>query len=206
MAVWSQYVVVVFETRSTEYRDAVIDLLAKIVSNTKATEPGALKYCVAVPRDPSDDRKIYCIEEYASQAANDIHMASAPVQALFKYLSETPTALAGAPTVMTMSPLAAFTRPEIASYNDPAISFIELGSGKDVDMIAVAAQQVAIESRGDPRLLCTAALRDINKPVVRLFRVGRKGDGSEESDGSNVPLRAVSGYLWKDTAQEQQLW
>lgn len=138
---------------------------------------------------------------YDDEKALNIHMASEPVKAMIKYMTETPSALVAPPIVMTMTPLAGFTRPELASYDDPSISFVTLGSGEEVEMMGSAAAMAATESEKDPALLCGIALRDVKEPVVRLLRAGRRGVGSEESDGKSVPLKIVAGYLYKDPSQ-----
>ncbi|KAF1965966.1 hypothetical protein BU23DRAFT_603879 [Bimuria novae-zelandiae CBS 107.79] len=74
---------------SKEARATVLDAFCKIIEFTQPHEPEVLRYVVTVPVDDTTGTVLYMIEEYASQAANDAHIATPPVQALITLFTTT---------------------------------------------------------------------------------------------------------------------
>ncbi|KAJ4351446.1 uncharacterized protein N0V89_006788 [Didymosphaeria variabile] len=85
---------------SKEARKTVLDAFHKIIQFTQTHEPDVLRYIVTLPVDDTTGTVLYMIEEYASQAASDAHLATQPVQDLIK-LFTTSDVLAQPPEVHT---------------------------------------------------------------------------------------------------------
>ncbi|KAH7355982.1 hypothetical protein BKA66DRAFT_515729 [Pyrenochaeta sp. MPI-SDFR-AT-0127] len=113
--------------KSTEARDTVIESFRKIIAYTTPNEPEVLQYVCALPVDDTLKTEIYMIEEYASPAANDAHMATKPVQDLIQLFS-TSDVLAQPPEVHTCPISSKHTSgipPPISS--NPAILLVNVG-------------------------------------------------------------------------------
>lgn len=54
---------------SKEARQPLIDSLAKVAQSSHEAA-GVLKYAITIPRDESDDRSVFVIEEYVLSADN----------------------------------------------------------------------------------------------------------------------------------------
>ncbi|PSN59405.1 hypothetical protein BS50DRAFT_640959 [Corynespora cassiicola Philippines] len=93
-----------------------LDAFHKIVEYSTANEPDVIRYVVALPIDDATGTVLYMIEEYASPAANDAHIATPPVQELIA-LFTSGNVLASPPEVNT-SPIVA----NKASQPPPTIS------------------------------------------------------------------------------------
>ncbi|PVH93824.1 hypothetical protein DM02DRAFT_694854 [Periconia macrospinosa] len=83
---------------SPSAREKVLAAFHKIIEFTYPNEPDVLRYVVTLPLDDTTGTVLYMIEEYASSAANDAHVATAPVQDLIQ-LFTTGNVLAQPPEV-----------------------------------------------------------------------------------------------------------
>ncbi|KAI8626454.1 hypothetical protein F5Y19DRAFT_446584 [Xylariaceae sp. FL1651] len=89
-------------------------------------DPDTAKYTIMVPRDETDQTSVWVFEEYASQAALDVHTEWPPVKDIIAFMmSENP--LAGAPIVheLPVTDLS-FAREEVTQYGDPYIAVTEI--------------------------------------------------------------------------------
>ncbi|KAF2787008.1 hypothetical protein K505DRAFT_379873 [Melanomma pulvis-pyrius CBS 109.77] len=86
--------------KDKESRVKALSAFHKIIEFSEPHEPGVLRYVVTLPVDDTTGTVLYMIEEYASQAASDSHLATQPVQDLIG-LFTTGDVLAGAPDVHT---------------------------------------------------------------------------------------------------------
>ncbi|KAF2686876.1 hypothetical protein K458DRAFT_363249 [Lentithecium fluviatile CBS 122367] len=102
--------------KSKEARETVLSAFHKIIEFTQPHEPEVLRYVVTLPVDDTTGTVLYMIEEYASPAANDAHIATPPVHALIQ-LFTTGDVLAKAPEVH-ICPIIANN----ASYPVPSLS------------------------------------------------------------------------------------
>ena len=99
----------------------------KIIEFSEPNEPGVLRYVVTLPVDDTTGTVLYMIEEYASQAASDAHLATQPVKGLIE-LFTTGDVLASAPEVNTLPIVhnkSSKTPPTISS--NPAIVLAHFG-------------------------------------------------------------------------------
>ncbi|KAF2451867.1 hypothetical protein P171DRAFT_478888 [Karstenula rhodostoma CBS 690.94] len=85
---------------SKEARATVLSAFQKIVEFTQPHEPDVLRYVVTLPADDTTETVLYMIEEYASQAASDAHLATQPVKDLITLFTTT-SVLAAPPEVHT---------------------------------------------------------------------------------------------------------
>ncbi|KAJ4305776.1 hypothetical protein N0V90_001308 [Kalmusia sp. IMI 367209] len=88
------------ERDGSENVEKVLDAFHKIIEFTKPHEPDVLRYVVTLPAEDTTGTVLYMIEEYASQAASDAHLATQPVQDLIKLFTTT-SVLAQPPEVHT---------------------------------------------------------------------------------------------------------
>ncbi|ORY09985.1 hypothetical protein BCR34DRAFT_359201 [Clohesyomyces aquaticus] len=65
-----------------EARKKVLDAFHQIVEFSRQNEAGVLRYMVTIPLEDQSGTDLYMIEEYASAAANESHIATPPVQEL----------------------------------------------------------------------------------------------------------------------------
>ncbi|KAF2476713.1 uncharacterized protein BDR25DRAFT_339625 [Lindgomyces ingoldianus] len=109
-----------------EARQTVLDALTKVSQYSKQSEPGVLRYAITVPRDVSDEKSIYVIEEYADQAVLDSHMGSKAVTDLIAFFTANGDLFGGATNVSTLETSSAFVRPEITKCNDPFMCYASI--------------------------------------------------------------------------------
>lgn len=121
-------VLVKLTTTSTAIRDEYIQRLLAVSKIVATSEPDTTKYAVCLPRKGDAEQKIcWVIEEYASQAALDAHMAAEPVVEMIKWM-QGGDILAGPAEFSILSYLdgTVFTKPEITTLEDPFISFAKI--------------------------------------------------------------------------------
>jgi len=82
---------------------------------------------VCIPRDAADEKTCWVIEEYSNKAAFDTHMAHPLVKDMINWMSSGDI-LAGTPELYMLEYLdeKVFTKPEIATLEDPHISFARI--------------------------------------------------------------------------------
>lgn len=106
---------------SRSARDQVLSAFHKIVEFTQPNEPDVLRYVVMLPLEDTTGTVIYMLEEYASSAANDAHIATAPVQDLIQ-LFTSGGVLAQPPEVHLCPVIASKTATSVPSISaNPAI-------------------------------------------------------------------------------------
>ncbi|KAL1592645.1 hypothetical protein SLS60_011061 [Paraconiothyrium brasiliense] len=88
------------ERDGAENVQKVLSAFHKIIQFTQPHEPDVLRYIATLPADDTTGTVLYMIEEYASQAASDAHLATQPVQDLIQLFSTTDV-LAQPPEVHT---------------------------------------------------------------------------------------------------------
>ncbi|KAF2104229.1 hypothetical protein NA57DRAFT_70446 [Rhizodiscina lignyota] len=116
----------------------VIDGLTKVMHYSKENEPGVPQYAITVPRDESDEKSVFVIEEYillshsyqclvpnsaryANKTTLDAHMKTNVIQDLLKTFGSE-LLLEGNPQVYNLQTLHVLTRPE-ANRADSYIVF-----------------------------------------------------------------------------------
>jgi quinol monooxygenase YgiN len=105
----------------------VIEQLNKVHTFSLVQEPGVLKHCSIIPRDPSDTKSLYVLEEYASQAALDSHTASPAVKSLQSWFSREPAVFEDPTQILSLEPFCGFTRNNgDPAARDPFITFCTL--------------------------------------------------------------------------------
>ncbi|KAF2192395.1 hypothetical protein K469DRAFT_310876 [Zopfia rhizophila CBS 207.26] len=109
-----------------EARQTVVDAISKVAQFSKQNEEGVLRYAITHPRDTSDEKSVYVIEEYADQTALDSHMGSKAVTDLVAYFTANGSLFGGPPIVSTSETSSAFIRPEITKSNDPFIAYASI--------------------------------------------------------------------------------
>jgi quinol monooxygenase YgiN len=115
-------------TTSTAVRDEYIQRLTALSKIAADSEPETTKYAVCLPRKGDDEGKIcWVIEEYASQAAFDAHMATEPVAEMIKWM-QSGDILASPPDFYMLNYLdnTVFTKPDIVKLEDPFVSFAKI--------------------------------------------------------------------------------
>ncbi|KAM0313372.1 hypothetical protein ACHAPQ_012052 [Fusarium lateritium] len=100
-------------------RQVIVNGLSKVAQSAQQ-QPGVTKYAIVIPRDESDAKSCYVIEEYTDQAAYNSHLGSKTVADLNCLLSA--GALLEIPTAVSVSKAtSSFTRPETSNFIDPFI-------------------------------------------------------------------------------------
>ncbi|KAJ4052067.1 hypothetical protein NW756_001502 [Fusarium oxysporum] len=90
------------------------------VAKSAQQQPGVTKYAITIPRDESDDKSCYVIEEYTDQAAYNSHLGSKAVADMTSLLSA--GALLEIPVIVSVfKATSSFTRPETSQIIDPFI-------------------------------------------------------------------------------------
>ncbi|KAF2110312.1 hypothetical protein BDV96DRAFT_650956 [Lophiotrema nucula] len=119
-------VIAILHTAGGESRQTVIDALGKVASYSKENEPGILRHATTVPRDVSDDKTLYVIEEYADQAAFDSHMAAKPTTEMIANFGANPSLFSAESEIIMAEPSSSFKRPECAKATDPFIAYASI--------------------------------------------------------------------------------
>ncbi|KAF9694462.1 hypothetical protein EKO04_007230 [Ascochyta lentis] len=128
-----------FVAVSKEARKKVIDALAHVAQSSQHTA-GILKHAVTIPRDQHDEKSIFVIEEYASQAAYDSHIASRSSEDLLALLAKT-TLLASPPDSLSFHVTSSYSRQETTKAKDPYILIASFEYKEDSREAALAGWQ-----------------------------------------------------------------
>ncbi|KIW02231.1 uncharacterized protein PV09_06384 [Verruconis gallopava] len=120
-------------TTSKAIRDEYVQHLIALSDYALKSEPEVSQYAIFVPRDEADDKTCWVLEEYATKAAFDTHMASPPVQDMIKWIGSG-NILATEPLIRQLDYVDGmfFSKPEISKVNEPYVVFatIEWHPGK----------------------------------------------------------------------------
>ncbi|KAF2651219.1 hypothetical protein K491DRAFT_637816 [Lophiostoma macrostomum CBS 122681] len=155
-------------------RQTAIDKLADIAQNVIDTEPDTFRYAGCIPRDSSDEKSLYVIEEYKSKAAFDSHMATQPVKAIQAYFAANPDLLGGEPTLSLADTSSAFVRPEVAQAKDPFITYasIDYKEGKREEALEGWKTVTTETHNNEPETLAYAILKEqANANNIRTIEV-----------------------------------
>ncbi|KAJ4376018.1 hypothetical protein N0V83_001298 [Neocucurbitaria cava] len=201
--------------KSPEAREKAIDAFRKVIAFTNPNEPEVLAYVCALPVDDTTKTEIYMIEEYASQAASDAHLATQPVQDLIN-LFTTGDVLAGAPEVHNSFVAAKNTSESpVPVSSNPAILLVNVGYKAGTTANALSGWK----STGERALSSVkgfhvfVAAEDKESSSVRAVYVLDGWKAAEEFEKSGiekqtekdraggvetVKIRAVDGYVKRD--------
>ncbi|KAK3080148.1 hypothetical protein LTS18_002995 [Coniosporium uncinatum] len=207
-----------------EARQKLLDTLSRVMSYSRANEPGVIKFCLCFPLPEEDDGKsLFAIEEYADQPALDAHMSSPAVAELIKTFTAQSNLFSAETNVYVLPCGPGFTRPRIAQLDDPALVFASYGyqpgtidaaisgAGGWADLISES------ETKQDGMLMC-AVLPDEKAGMIRTVEAYESWEylqnehvkspaaktNQEQNAGMGIGekevwrLRRVMGYLFKD--------
>ncbi|KAF2735571.1 hypothetical protein EJ04DRAFT_511689 [Polyplosphaeria fusca] len=167
-------VIAKLNTANGEARQTVINALAKVQEFSKPNEPGVLRHATLVSRDPSDDKSLYVIEEYADQAAFDGHMAAKATTDLISNFEANPSLFAK-PTEISMSDISSsFVRPECARAADPFVGYasIDYKEGTRDEALEGWKGVTSATQNNEPDTLSYAIVKDKGNSVsVHTFEV-----------------------------------
>ncbi|KAL6693011.1 hypothetical protein J3F84DRAFT_396496 [Trichoderma pleuroticola] len=156
-----------FSPKDKEARDILLKHLHAIADNASAKEPGVLKYIITTAKDESTDPAVYVIEEYADEAALQIHNQQDTVKEMINWLR--PGVLNSAPIIHRLEPLEGwsnFTRPEVANHANLFVVFSEIEYKPDTASKTHAYwEDIVNTSRAErPGTLIYGVWKDTNQP------------------------------------------
>ncbi|KAL6802734.1 hypothetical protein GGI42DRAFT_342936 [Trichoderma sp. SZMC 28013] len=156
-----------FSPKDKEAQDTILRHLHAIADNALAKEPGVLKYIITTAKEESTDPAIYVIEEYADEAALQIHNQQGAVKEMIKWLGL--GVLKSDPIIRQLELLercSNFTRPEVANHAGPLVVFSEVEYKPDTASKTHAYwEDIVNTSRAErPGTLVYGVWKDINQP------------------------------------------
>ncbi|KAJ4245271.1 hypothetical protein NW762_014141 [Fusarium torreyae] len=108
-----------FVATHKDARAVIVNGLSRVAESARL-QPGVTKYAITIPRDESDHKSCYVVEEYTDQTAYNSNLGSKAVADLNSLLSA--GALLEIPTAVSVFKATSyFTRPETSTVIDPFI-------------------------------------------------------------------------------------
>ncbi|KAA8621490.1 hypothetical protein PtrSN002B_010992 [Pyrenophora tritici-repentis] len=188
-------------------RQKAIDAFHDIIEFTTPNEPEVLQYVCALPMDDSLGTEIYMIEEYTNHEAQDMHLATKPVQNLLQLFS-TDDILAQPPEVHNCpfvakktfgSPLPISSTPAIVLLNYPSKSGSAIQSAGKWEEIA----EISISK--DQGISNLAVVEDKDANSIRVQCVARDWNAFADfqasvldcsaGDVEMVKIKPIDGFL-----------
>ncbi|KAF2269772.1 hypothetical protein CC78DRAFT_239450 [Lojkania enalia] len=208
--------------KAKEARVKVLQAFHQIVEYAHKNEPGVLRYLVTLPLNDEAGAEIYTIEEYESPVANDIHIATPPVQDLINIFTSGHV-LVAAPEVHT-SPIAYNKVPQSTPrlLSKPAIVLTHLAYKTGTLMQALEGWKHVVDNvtANEENTLAYTVLNDEKGIEVRTVEVyenweyvenvhlknpviaeNQKKNGADIVYQGAVRLRAVDGFFGKEVRQ-----
>jgi len=158
------------QTKSKAARDELIKVFHEITEYSRANEPEVLRYITCIPADVSNETSLYMIEEYASQAVSDAHLASQPVQKLLKYF-ETEQPLTGAPEVFNLNPAIDFQRSITSAPELIILAHFEYKPGKSTNALKGWKDFVSYCEKNEPPVLGYTVMQDEKNSTLRTVEL-----------------------------------
>ncbi|KAF2643301.1 hypothetical protein P280DRAFT_446753 [Massarina eburnea CBS 473.64] len=180
-----------------ESRKTIIGALKKTGEHSRRREPEVTRYAICLPRDESDEKSVWVIEEYASQAGFDAHMGSQAVKDLIAFFGANATLFGGAPDISTSEVNSTFTRPETTKADNPWICYasIEYKEGKRSEALEGWKHVTAETEKNEPETLSYSNYKNRDHPeTVKTMEVYTSQQYFKDV---HVPSKAVQGNLQK---------
>ncbi|KAL7943904.1 hypothetical protein V8C42DRAFT_346282 [Trichoderma barbatum] len=185
-----------FSPKDKESRNTLLKYLHATADNALTKELGVLKYIISTTKDESKDSAVYCIEEYADEAAFQFHNQQDTVQEMIKWLGS--GGLSSAPIIHQLEPLEgcnSFTRSEVINYSDLLVVFSEVEYKPDTASTTYSYwQDIVSTSRAErPGTFVYGVWKDIKQPN-KLF-IFHAYESVDYLMNVHVPSKAIQAML-----------
>ncbi|KAF2000651.1 hypothetical protein P154DRAFT_563136 [Amniculicola lignicola CBS 123094] len=186
-------IVVIAELKAAtkEARQTIIGALANVGQYSKANEPGVTRWAVFLPRDISNETSIYAIEEYANQAAFEQHMGCKVVTDLIAFFTANGTLFGGEGVITTSETQTAFAKSELATANDPFISYTKIEGGSE--------KASSAGSENVPGIMALSIAKDkANANTIHIVSIyADEQSAKKNAQTQTIPMKFATGYLIK---------